>query len=119
MADESWAELALASCLAAIEDHNSEYVDYAITIIESWADGEQSLCLVYDHPSFPDTLGLRRSSADSDGWHSNRDPVDFGSRVAFFDVIEPIGDWGSRLPPATDGVRWWGSVLDGPPARPT
>ncbi|WP_041292312.1 hypothetical protein [Kineococcus radiotolerans] len=88
-----------------------------VHVVRSWAgvhDGHPVLHVVYHHPWWDFTTGLRRHLDEVENYPLNLpapdvDPaVDLADNIATSDIEEPLGSVLESMAPDEDGVWWWG-----------
>jgi hypothetical protein len=68
------------------------------------ADGVAVLLAVYDHPLYPQRIGLRRRLDRELG----SDPESLAEQIAIYGISEPMGRYYDLLVEDEAGVWWWG-----------
>lgn len=98
---ESWAEAALASCLAALRELDV----WTVEVVESWVEDDDGFCVVYRHPHHDGLLGcrVRRDEADDE---VGLDADASGFEVGKLTIWEPLGTTERELVADRLGVRW-------------
>ena len=72
-----------------------------LRLLDSWTEGEDTICVVYEGWWYPGTLGLRRNvEANVPAQHVVED-------ILSGDLGEPLGGLVDALVPDDNGVMWW------------
>ncbi|WP_408895760.1 hypothetical protein ACJ5H2_12675 [Nocardioides sp. R1-1] len=99
MTERSRATAALAEVLANLPPPSPDNGD--LRILDSWTEGDDTICLVYKGWWEDGTLGLRRR-IDPDV--SVRDVV---AQILNAELGEPPGGMIEGVEPDDDGIVWW------------
>jgi hypothetical protein len=117
-----WAAAALAACLRALDHDDAALGLRLVNVRDAWLEGGQAMCVVYSHIWFPEgDLGLRRTfeeDAEAEEEEKDDDPDHFGSDVALYDILEPLGSVANHLRADEFGVQWWGALDEQLPRKP-
>ena len=110
----TWAESALLACFEVLSHSTADVVD-AISILDGWTEGDETIKVVYRPPWGPDHIvGLVRKRYSPTLLEFLYDDQldlsaqDFGRHVALRDIAEPLGTYIRLLDYDNDGVGWWG-----------
>ena len=139
-ASTAWSDRALLSCLDCLATSTVTEA-HEVQVVDAWADGPMSFCVLYRNPYSEAIIGLRRDAADArealaGPWIPGRSmttgydmddeavssgdlpaPTAFGRNVADFDIGEPHGPSDEFLLDE-DGIAWRGNLDTGVPRRP-
>lgn len=118
-APQQWAEDVHLAVLRQLADPARQLLTSGgqVQVIRSWTDvedGHPVLYVVYRHPWWDFTTGLRRHLDDVDDYPLNMstpevDPaVDLADYTVTSDIEEPLGSVSNSMAPDAEGVWWWG-----------
>ncbi len=107
--------------LAAVRATKGRNMHADVVLVDTWvereAPGKEYLCVVYDHPWWPERTGLRHVIEPPPANLSPHDLKDYlqDEVTAIVDdsVGEPLGRFHDLLVPDGNGVHWWGDGYPG------
>lgn len=78
-----------------------------LAIVSAWVDDSDRICVVYQDPECPRTVGLGRAVHFDEVAETLDECV---QEVALFEIGEPLGSIGYNMWVDDDGVYWWAEV---------